>query len=82
MRDVIQSLLFAALVVWSMCGPFAWIMRDGLGPDSVESEGWNALTRCFWTFYWGPVFILLAATSRMWARYVFTVRQAETRLHE
>ena len=76
MRDAIQPLLIAGLVVWGMCGPFAWILRDGLGPDSIESEGWNALTRSFWTFYWGPVLILLAAATAMWARYALTVGQA------
>lgn len=25
---------------------FAWILRDGLGPDMVESSGWSAVLRC------------------------------------
>ena len=64
MRKIVHGLLLAALVVWGLCGPMAWILRDGLGPDSVESHGWEAARRFFWTFYWGPVFaLLLAATS-------------------
>ncbi len=26
---------------------FAWLLKDGLGPDSVASQGWLALGRCF-----------------------------------
>ena len=71
MRGTIQALLVAGLTVWSMCGMFAWILRDGLGPDAVESDGWEALTRFFWTYYWGPIFILLAAAAMLWARYAY-----------
>ena len=39
--------------------PIAWIVRDGLGPNSVESSGFEAILRCFKTFYVGPVLILL-----------------------
>ena len=43
------ALLFLAII-----GPFAWILRDGLGPNSIKSDGWASVTRTFWTFYWGP----------------------------
>jgi hypothetical protein len=39
-------------------GPFAWILRDGLGPDSTTSGGWHAIVRMLWCFYWGPATIL------------------------
>ena len=39
--------------------PIAWIIRDGLGPSSVESTGYEAIIRCFKTFYIGPILILL-----------------------
>ncbi len=39
--------------------PIAWIIRDGLGPSSVESTGYEAILRCFKTFYIGPILILL-----------------------
>ena len=29
-------------------GPFAWILRDGLGPDSTRSAGMHAIQRMFW----------------------------------
>ncbi len=67
MRSTILTLLFSALTVWSMVGLIAWVVRDGLGPDSVESHGWEALTRFCWTFYWAPVFVALAATATLFA---------------
>ena len=42
-------------------GPFAWLLRDGLGPDSIPSSGLNAFVRMFWFFYWGPCSITLAS---------------------
>lgn len=39
--------------------PFAWIMRDGLGPDSVTTTGLAALGRTLTSFYIGPVLLLL-----------------------
>ncbi len=48
------------LVLVSVIGPFAWILRDGLGPDATHSKGLQALTKMFWTFYWGPSSILAA----------------------
>ena len=49
-----------SLVVSVLCFlPIAWIIRDGLGPGSVESNGYEAILRCFKTFYVGPILILL-----------------------
>jgi len=70
MRGTIRALLVAGLTVWSMCGMFAWILRDGLGPNAVESDGWEALRKAFRTYYWGPIFILLAVAERLWARHI------------
>jgi hypothetical protein len=39
--------------------PFAWVIRDGLGSSSVESTGYEAILRCFKTFYIGPILIVL-----------------------
>jgi len=57
------TLLQAALICWMMLAPFAWILRDGLGPDSVESHGLEAVVRALTTFYWGPILLALAAAS-------------------
>lgn len=39
--------------------PFAWVIREGLGSSSVESTGYEAILRCFKTFYIGPILIVL-----------------------
>lgn len=45
---------------WVMgLGPIIWILRDGLGPDAVESHGMEALRRFLLTFYWGPIGLFL-----------------------
>ena len=38
--------------------PFAWILRDGLGPDSKTSVGWAAFNHMFWCFNLGPATLL------------------------
>ena len=68
MRGLAQALLTTGLMIWALLGVFAWILRDGLGPEAVESEGWAALARCFWTFYWGPVFLVLVLAQVLWSR--------------
>ena len=51
------TLLFFLVV---FLGPFAWLLRDGLGPDSVDSGGLTAVGRMFWCFYWGPATAVIA----------------------
>jgi hypothetical protein len=41
--------------------PFAWILKDGLGPDSVPTKGFEALSRIFMTFYVGPAILLFVS---------------------
>ena len=43
--------------------PFAWILRDGLGPSAAESHGVEAGIRAFSTFYAGPLTVVAAAVS-------------------
>jgi hypothetical protein len=44
----------ASLVILFLYSPFAWVMKDGLGPDALESQGLLALGRFWkvmrWTF--------------------------------
>ena len=61
-------ILFVAFNGWLILAMFAWILRDGLGPKSVESHGWQALERFFWCFYQGPLGLLLAAATLLWLR--------------
>ena len=39
--------------------PFAWILRDGLGPDSVSTTGLAAVSETVMSFYVGPVILVL-----------------------
>ena len=50
----------ALLILVVIVGPFVWILRDGLGPDATNSTWLQAISRMFWTFYWGPA--IVAAT--------------------
>ena len=52
-------ILQALLVVWVMCAPLVWIVRDGLGPDSHES-GWS-LALIKFSSQWGIPALVLAA---------------------
>ena len=53
---LIAFYLLAALFFFLLCvgAPFAWLLRDGLGPDSTTSSNWDAVVRCLKTFYIGP----------------------------
>ena len=57
--SVLAGMVFFFLVLF--IGPFAWILRDGLGPDSTDSMGLQAITRMFWCFYWGPATLVMAS---------------------
>jgi len=41
--------------------PFAWILRNGLGPDMVPATGVSALWRFLMTFYVGPAILLFGS---------------------
>lgn len=66
-----RALLVAGLVFWVVgIGPLCWLLRDGLGPNSVDSHGWHAIVRFLLTFYWGPVtavLMLLTLYAMVWS---------------
>ncbi|HTU92384.1 MAG TPA: hypothetical protein VMF69_20045 [Gemmataceae bacterium] len=37
-----KIILLAVLVTWVTAAPLVWILRDGLGPDMVETSGLKA----------------------------------------
>ncbi|MDF1841777.1 MAG: hypothetical protein P1U77_10095 [Rubripirellula sp.] len=53
--------LFFFVIVF--VGPFAWILRDGLGPSATESTASNAIAQTFWTFYFGPAALTTALVA-------------------
>ena len=56
-------LLQAALLCWIFLTPFAWILIDGMGSDSVKSHGLDAVVRALTNFYWGPILLALFTAS-------------------
>jgi len=56
-KRLLEGLIYTTIVLI----PFAWIFRDGLGPDSITSSGFNAIFKCFMTFYSGPILMGLLA---------------------
>lgn len=68
MMRVFFILAVSLLLTWMLLAPMAWLLRDGLGPDSVTSTGFEAIWRAFMTFYWGPIagilFLLAAAFAK------------------
>jgi hypothetical protein len=55
LRGITDVIIVSLLLV----SPLIWVFRDGLGPDSVESMGWEAVERFFWSFNFGPILLLL-----------------------
>ena len=60
LRNTLLGVVWALLLLWVVgVGPLCWILRDGLGPKSVESFGLRAVVRFLLTCYWGPVAVIL-----------------------
>jgi len=72
MKTVLNTLILG----WLLIGPLCWILRDGLGPSSVDSMGSNAIVRFLFTFYWGPVLVALALL-RLLAGWFHQNKQAQ-----
>jgi hypothetical protein len=65
---VLQFLVVLALGLWLLACPLLWIVRDGLGPDSVETTGWATL----WKF--SPMLLLGLALAGCLALLHFCAR--------
>lgn len=80
MLRFVRDCLGGMLLTWVVgIGPLCWILRDGLGPGSDDSHGWAAVVRFLFTFYWGPVLLVLVtlyALCHRWSRSS-EVEQAE-----
>jgi len=44
---VLDCIRWIASILLAVAIPFAWILRDGLGPDAKESTGFDAIARTF-----------------------------------
>ena len=61
MRWTLVILRILSVAYLLVVAPFAWFLRDGLGPDAVESHGWTAVMRTLDVFCvgWVALFTLL-----------------------
>ena len=61
-RSGAGELIVMCMCVWVMglvfAGVFAWILRDGLGPDMVSSCGLEAIRKTYACYNWGPWFLV------------------------
>lgn len=53
-----KIVLLAALVNWVAAAPIVWIVRDGLGPDMIESTGMKAALK--FLIQWGVPALIIA----------------------
>ncbi|WP_020475537.1 hypothetical protein [Zavarzinella formosa] len=54
--------LLAALMAWAAAAPLVWIVRDGLGPDAVDSAGIQSVSK--FAVMWGlPALTLAVAVA-------------------
>jgi hypothetical protein len=65
---VIQSLFLLDIIVFAMVFPFAWTLRDGLGPNAVTSHGFFAVKRALMAFH-----VWVLPVSAIWLHSVRTV---------
>lgn len=68
--SIARGLLLAGTTTCVFLSFFAWIMRDGLGPEAVDSDGFEALSRWFWCFYSGPALLLCITANVLWGKYL------------
>ena len=60
---IVKSISFSLLIAWIALTPLIWLLKDGLGPNAINSSGLLAVKRTFMTFYWGPIVILLITVN-------------------
>ena len=64
-RQILKGILLGALASWVAAAPLVWILRDGLGPDQVDSEFPWAVVKFLGG--WGiPAVILAAPLLALW----------------
>ena len=71
------AMLNSLLVLVFSFLPIAWIIKDGMGPGSVESNGYEAILKCFKTFYVGQILILLGVLKLSLNIFLVSKHRAE-----
>ena len=80
--QLLMAILLGTLVAWASAAPIVWIVRDGLGPDGVDS-GWAWSVVKFLVLWGVPALILavpwfaLSRLERRLARKVEMQREQE-----
>jgi hypothetical protein len=54
-----KEVLLAVLVNWVAAAPLVWILRDGLGPDMIETTGMKAAFK--FLVEWGVPALIITA---------------------
>ena len=64
-REILKVILIGALATWTAAAPVVWIVRDGLGPDMVES-GWPRSVFKFLGIWGAPAIVLAVPLIVLW----------------
>jgi hypothetical protein len=69
----VRTILAVGLASWLLAAPLIWILRDGLGPKSVDSTGISAVTRflAVWGFPTLVLVVLLVGLSGISRRFCY-----------
>jgi hypothetical protein len=63
------SFWMASLLTFLGASLFAWALRDGLGPDAIESDGLLALSRFWKDVRWSLCFLVIPVHAVGWLFY-------------
>lgn len=63
--NTLTVVLLGALVTWVAAAPVVWIVRDGLGPDMVESD-WPRSVFKFLGIWGLPAMVLVVPLIVLW----------------
>ncbi|MFC2135070.1 hypothetical protein ACFLTH_10670 [Bacteroidota bacterium] len=67
---IIRTVSVGILIFWTILTPLVWTVRDGLGPNAVDSSGLLAIEKTFLAFYWGPILILLIVVNLIFRKII------------
>jgi hypothetical protein len=63
------AFLGGSLVILFLYSPFAWVLKDGLGPDAVESQGLLAWGRFWKEIRWTLALVVVPVHLAGWFFY-------------
>jgi hypothetical protein len=75
-RAAISMAIVSSFAALAWAGYWSWLLRDGLGPDAVESTGWQAWRR-FGSEMWFPCSVSGATVGVAVACYLLRKQRQE-----